>query len=147
MIDAPEQYRYSRSHDWLEVRSPIIVRLGVTDFAQDLLGMIVFIETPEIDTVLHAGESYGCLESVKTVSDLCSPIAGRVVAVNEHLKRSPELVNESPYEAGWIIELEVDAAPTDAKLIISEDNNHKLQHLLTAREYMAYTGEQADEES
>jgi glycine cleavage system H protein len=146
MIDIPEQYCYSRSHDWLEVRSPIRVRLGVTDFAQDLLGMIVFIETPEIGTVLQAGESYGCLESVKTVSDLCAPIAGRVIAVNEHLKQSPELVNESPYQAGWIIELEIESLPTDV-MHMSEDNGPRLHQLLTAREYVAYTGEQTEVES
>lgn len=121
-MDVPISYTYTRTHDWLDWHTDNRVRIGITEFAQDLLGMIVFIELPDIGKHLLQGESYGCLESVKTVSDLCAPLSGQVVAVNERLKANPELVNLSAYEQGWIIEIELSSSAP-------------LQDVLTAQAY------------
>ncbi len=107
MMEIEAHLSYTRAHDWIDIRSKTIVRIGVTDFVQDLLGVIVFMELPELGTQLQEGDSYGCLESIKTVSDLCSPVSGQVVAVNDLLRKNPEIVNESPYTNGWIMEVAV----------------------------------------
>jgi glycine cleavage system H protein len=132
-MDVPTHLQYTRNHDWIEVRTASSVRIGVSDFAQDLLGVIVFIELPELDTVLEVGESYGCLESVKTVTDLYSPLKGRVIAINEKLKANPEIVNVSPYTEGWLIELQIFS---DELVKLSE----AALHFLSANEYETFIG-------
>jgi glycine cleavage system H protein len=106
--------RYTEEHEWAEKTDGGAVRIGITDFAQNQLGDIVFVEFPKIGTSLVASQPMGTIESVKTVSDLFSPVSGKVLAVNEVLLDSPELVNSEPYGAGWVIEVgvegDVDAA-------------------------------------
>jgi glycine cleavage system H protein len=102
--------RYRESHEWAHPNG--VVRVGITDFAQDELGDVVFVELPQEGDALSQGEEFGVIESIKAVSDLYAPVSGEVVAVNERLFDEPELVNESPFEDGWMLEIE----PTDADL-------------------------------
>jgi len=104
-FDVPADRRYLESHEWTTTDGDS-VRIGITDFAQDELGDVVFVELPaEGDEVTKEGE-FGVVESIKAVSDLVSPVSGTVLAVNEELFDAPELVNEDPYGEGWMIEIE-----------------------------------------
>ncbi|MCY9660393.1 glycine cleavage system protein GcvH [Paenibacillus chondroitinus] len=118
---------YTKEHEWVEKLSDTVVRVGITDFAQDQLGDIVFVELPKAGASITANESIGSVESVKTVSDIFSPVSGKVTAVNGSLEGSPELVNSAPFGEGWMVEVEVSGA--DA-----------LEGLLTADEYASYIG-------
>lgn len=112
-MNTPKELRYSKDHEWVKVEGNK-VRVGITEFAQSELGDIVFVELPEVGDEVTANESFGSVESVKTVSELNAPISGKVVAVNEDLDDEPQFVNESPYEKGWIIEIETtDTAQID----------------------------------
>ncbi|ELY51793.1 glycine cleavage system protein GcvH [Natronococcus jeotgali] len=104
-FEIPTELRYAESHEWADERTDA-VRVGVSDFAQDELGDIVFVELPAEGAELGAGEEFGVLESIKAVSDIYAPVAGTVVAANEAVVDSPELVNEDPYGDGWLIEVE-----------------------------------------
>lgn len=105
-MNLPEELLYSEEHEWVK-KEGNKVRVGITEFAQDELGDIVFVELPEVGDTLTADEPFGSVESVKTVSELYAPISGKVVETNEELEDSPELVNESPYEKAWMVVLEV----------------------------------------
>jgi glycine cleavage system H protein len=105
MFDVPDDRRYLESHEWITTDSP--TRVGITEFAQDELGDVVFVELPEVGTSVTAGESFGVIESIKAVSDLYAPASGEVSAVNEALFDEPELVNEDPFGDGWMLELDV----------------------------------------
>ncbi|GAA1451959.1 glycine cleavage system protein GcvH [Mycobacterium cookii] len=112
----PENLKYTSEHEW--VRTPGdsegSVRVGITDFAQDALGDIVYVSLPQVGDAVTAGETCGELESTKSVSDLYAPVTGEVVAVNSSLDSTPELVNSDPYEAGWLFEVSVgDAAQVE----------------------------------
>src|SRR5689334_811758 len=96
-MSIPKQLRYSEEHEWVQVEGNQVT-IGITDFAQHELGDIVFVELPEVGATIAADEPFGSVESVKTVSELYAPVAGKVVAINEDLNDKPELVNESPYE-------------------------------------------------
>ena len=98
--------RYTKSHEWLTVDGKTVT-VGITDFAQAQLGDVVFMELPATGRKLAAGEGFGVVESVKAASDLYSPVAGRITAVNEKLAQHPELVNSDPYGDGWILKLEL----------------------------------------
>ncbi|MFW5934402.1 MAG: glycine cleavage system protein GcvH [Halolamina sp.] len=103
-FDVPDDRKYLASHEWATTDEP--TRIGISDFAQDELGDVVFVELPdEGDDVTH-DEPFGVVESIKAVSDLYAPISGEVVAVNESLHDQPELVNEDPYGDGWLLEIE-----------------------------------------
>lgn len=102
----PKDLKYSKDHEWVKVDGNV-ARIGITAFAQSELGDIVFVELPEVDDEIELDDSFGNVESVKTVSELYAPLSGKVVAVNEELEDSPELVNESPYEEAWMIEVEL----------------------------------------
>ena len=102
----PENLRYTKDHEWLQLQDGEAV-VGITDFAQDALGDVVFVELPAVGTVLTQGQAFGVVESNKTVSDLFAPVGGRVVAVNQELREEPERVNQEPYGAGWMIRLHV----------------------------------------
>lgn len=102
----PNDLRYTKEHEWLRMEGDEGV-VGITDFAQDSLGDVVFVELPAVGRTLTAGEAFGVVESNKTVSDLFAPVGGRVVAVNENLREQPELVNTDPYGGGWMIRLAV----------------------------------------
>ncbi|AOT01519.1 glycine cleavage system protein H [Exiguobacterium sp. Leaf187] len=109
MSQVKDNLRYSEEHEWVEV-SGNKARIGITDFAQHELGDIVFVELPEVGDTISANEPFGSVESVKTVSELYAPISGKVVAINENLSDSPELVNESPFEGAWMVDIEIEDA-------------------------------------
>ncbi|WP_066291217.1 glycine cleavage system protein GcvH [Bacillus sp. FJAT-29937] len=125
-MNTPKELRYSEEHEWVKTEGEQ-VRIGITDFAQSELGDIVFVELPEVGDEVTADEPFGSVESVKTVSELYSPVSGKVVAVNEDLSDSPEFVNESPYEKAWMIVVEL------------SDSN--LDNLMTAEQYEAMVKE------
>lgn len=106
-MNLPKELLYSREHEWVRKLDGNKVRIGITDFAQDQLGDIVFVELPEVGAELAVVESFGSVESVKTVSELYAPVSGKVLEVNEALEESPENVNDSPYEDGWMIVVEM----------------------------------------
>ncbi|WP_147533987.1 glycine cleavage system protein GcvH [Bacillus marasmi] len=101
-MSIPKDLRYSQDHEWVKVEGDK-VKVGITEFAQSELGDIVFVELPEPGDKVEAGQPFGSVESVKTVSELYAPISGTVVEINEELSDSPEFVNESPYEKAWMI--------------------------------------------
>lgn len=112
----PEDLKYTEEHEWLAV-SDATVRVGITDYAQQQLGDVVFVELPEIGRRVTAGEPVGEVESTKSVSEIFAPVSGEVRAVNTALDETPELINSDPYGEGWIIELTVaDPAALDALL-------------------------------
>ena len=100
----PEGLRYTKDHEWAKLDGGVVT-VGITHYAQDQLGDVVFVELPAVGKQLQAGDSFGVVEAVKTVSDLYSPIAGEVVAVNDAIAGEPALVNQSPYEQGWMIKI------------------------------------------
>jgi glycine cleavage system H protein len=118
-MSTPKELRYSEEHEWVKVEGEK-VRIGITDFAQSELGDIVFVELPEVGDEVTAGDPFGSVESVKTVSELYAPISGKVVEVNEDLNDSPEFVNESPYEKAWMIVVEVSDSGEVDKLMSAE---------------------------
>jgi glycine cleavage system H protein len=111
-MQVPDGLRYTKDHEWLRVESGRGT-IGITDFAQDALGDVVFVELPAVGTTLAQGQTFGVVESNKTVSDLFAPITGEVVEVNEALRGRPELVNHEPYGGGWMIRMTI-ANPGDA---------------------------------
>jgi glycine cleavage system H protein len=113
-MNTPDDLRYSSDHEWLRLEGSR-VRIGITDYAQDALGDVVFVQVPEVGSEVAAGDSFGEVESTKSVSEIYAPVAGRVVEVNPDLDASPELVNTDPYGSGWIAVLEVgDPAVADS---------------------------------
>jgi glycine cleavage system H protein len=123
-MDFPEDLKYTKEHEWARLEGQRVV-VGITDFAQEELGDIVFVELPEVGMVVEAMGIFGVVESVKAVSDLYAPVGGTIVAVNTILEDRPELVNHSPYGEGWMIVLEA-------------TNIADVQQLLSAVEYRAY---------
>lgn len=105
MSDIPADLRYTAEHEWVQRTGEDTVRVGITDFAQESLGDVVYIQLPDVGTDLTAGESFGEVESTKSVSDLYAPLSASVVAVNAELEAKPELVNSDPYGQGWLLEL------------------------------------------
>ncbi|MBT5905656.1 MAG: glycine cleavage system protein GcvH [Acidimicrobiaceae bacterium] len=104
-MNVPPDLRYSIDHEWVRVVGEGRVRIGITDYAQDALGVVVFVETPEVGARVESGSMFGEVESTKSVSELFAPVTGEVVAVNEELEAAPEKVNEDPYGEGWICEI------------------------------------------
>jgi glycine cleavage system H protein len=121
MMKLPEDLLYTESHEWVRVEGNRAT-LGVTDFAQGQLKDIVFVEMPEIGSNFKKGESMGVVESVKTVADLYSPVAGKVVETNAALKDHPQFVNEDPYGKGWVVRMEL-------------GDREELKGLLSAKDY------------
>ena len=109
MSEIPPDLSYTAEHEWVRRVGDDTVRVGITDFAQSSLGDVVFVQLPDVGTDVSAGESFGEVESTKSVSDLYSPVTAKVVAVNGDLEGSPQLVNSDPYGEGWLIELQADA--------------------------------------
>jgi len=105
MSKIPPDLKYSKTHEWVRVEGGVAV-VGITDHAQESLSDVVYVELPPVGTVLQAGDKFGVIESVKAASDLYSPVGGKVIAVNEALATSPELVNKDPYGEGWMIRLQ-----------------------------------------
>jgi glycine cleavage system H protein len=115
-MNVPEQLRYSTDHEWVS-RDGDVVRVGITDYAQDALGDVVFVQVPTVGDVVKAGDSFGEVESTKSVSDVYAPVGGTVIEVNEALADGPQVLNEDPYGDGWICALRMsDPAEFDALL-------------------------------
>ena len=106
-MNVPHELRYSTDHEWVRIHDGGRVRIGITDYAQDALGDIVFIDLPAVGTAVSPGDVFGEVESTKSVSELFAPLSGTVVAVNDELDSGPERVNEDPYGDGWICEIEL----------------------------------------
>jgi glycine cleavage system H protein len=128
MTKATANLLYSKEHEWVLQLDGNRVRIGISDYAQKQLGDIVFVETPEVDDEVSANESVGTIESVKAVSEIYTPLSGTVVSVNEELEDAPETINEHPFEAGWLIEVEM-------------SNLEELESLLNEDEYQAFINE------
>ena len=105
-MNFPEELKYTKDHEWVKIEGDIAT-IGITDFAQKELGDIVYVEVETIGDIIEAGEVFGTVEAVKTVSDLFMPVTGEVLEFNEELESSPELVNESPYESGWMVKVKI----------------------------------------
>jgi glycine cleavage system H protein len=103
-MDFPDELKYTEEHEWVSIEGDIAT-IGISDFAQNQLGDVVFVELPEVGDELEAGKPFGVVESVKAVSDLFAPLSGEVIDVNEELNDTPELINTSAYEDGWIVKL------------------------------------------
>jgi glycine cleavage system H protein len=103
-MSIPADLLYARTHEWIRVEEDGVV-IGITEYAQDQLGEVVYVELPEVGTAVDAGEELGTLESVKAVSEFLSPVAGEVIEVNERLEDEPNLVNEDPYGDGWLVRI------------------------------------------
>jgi len=106
-LNFPDDARYAESHEWVRTEGDK-VKIGISDYAQDQLGDIVFVELPEVGDTINKGEEFGTVESVKAVSELYMPVAGEIVAINSSLEESPEKVNNTPYGDGWMIEVKAD---------------------------------------
>jgi len=121
MSYVPDNLKYTESHEWIEKLENGNIRVGITEHAQSALGDIVFVEVPEMDS-FAIGDECAVVESVKTASDIYAPVSGTIVAVNDSLEDTPELINDSPYDDGWIFEMEIEA-------------DEELSDLKTAEEY------------
>ncbi|WP_261130395.1 glycine cleavage system protein GcvH [Bacillus sp. Marseille-Q3570] len=127
-MEYPKELRYSEEHEWVRVEGNKAY-IGITAFAQDELGDIVFVELPEVDDDIEVDEPFGSVESVKTVSELYAPVSGKVLEVNEDLEDNPEFVNESPYEKAWMIVVEL-------------SNESELEKLMSADDYQKMVSEE-----
>lgn len=125
MSSTPSNLRYAKSHEWLKVESDSTASVGITDYAQSSLGDITFVQLPKVGSVLKAGETFGVVESVKAASDLYLPASGTVTEVNTALEKTPEILNQDPYEAGWILKLKL-ANPAEANALMDAASYAKL---------------------
>lgn len=124
MSNTPSELKYARSHEWARLEEDGTITIGISDFAQESLGDVVFVEVPEVGATVAAGEEVSVVESVKAASDIYAPISGDVIAVNEALEDEPETVNAEPYEDGWLFKLK----PSDTS---------ELEALLSADDYQS----------
>ena len=108
MSEIPADLRYTAEHEWISRTAEDTVRVGITDFAQSSLGDVVFVQLPDVGATVAAGETFGEVESTKSVSDLYAPLSGTVTAVNGELEGNPALINSDPYGQGWLLELQAD---------------------------------------
>jgi len=124
MSSVPEDLRYTLEHEWV-ANSTGVSKVGITDFAQEALGDIVYVQLPTVGSKITAGAVCGEIESTKSVSEIYAPVTGSITAVNDHLTGQPEMINSEPYEGGWLFEVEIEGTPTG---------------LLSADEYRSATG-------
>ncbi|USG67221.1 glycine cleavage system protein GcvH [Brevibacillus ruminantium] len=129
MSDVREGLVYSREHEWVERLSETRVRVGISGFAQEQLGDLVFVDLPAVGATVTMDESLGSVESVKAVSDIFSPVSGTIVEVNGNLESDPETINQDPYGEGWLV-------------IIELSKPEEMQELLTAAQYAAFVAEE-----
>ena len=122
-MEFPKDLKYTLEHEWIRIKDGRGV-VGITAFAQEQLGDVVFVELPKMDAQLSQGGTFGVVESVKTVSDLFAPVSGRVTAVNKNLETQPELINAEPYGKGWIIEIEL-SDPNELDSLLDSDGYAK----------------------
>jgi len=120
MSNVPADLKYARSHEWLRTLADGVVEMGISDHAQQALGDLVFVEVPAVGRTLQQGEACAVVESVKAASDVYAPVTGTVVAVNEALAQSPELINQDPYTGGWILRLKLGPQPAATDLLDAE---------------------------
>lgn len=106
MSNIPSELKFASTHEWVKMEDDGSITIGITDHAQDLLGDIVFVELPEIDTTISAKDDVSVIESVKAASDIYSPLSGEIIEINSALLEAPELINSSPYEEGWLFKLQ-----------------------------------------
>jgi glycine cleavage system H protein len=130
MANYPDNLQYSKDHEWLRVTGDT-AEVGITDFAQNALGDVVYVELPNIGDSFDQGRPFGSVESVKSVSELFAPVSGEVIEINEALADAPELVNTDPYKGGWMIRLKM-------------SNPDEADSLLNASEYEDFIASQAD---
>ncbi|WP_336766709.1 glycine cleavage system protein GcvH [Acinetobacter nosocomialis] len=119
-MNHPSELKYARTHEWVKVEDDLVIT-GITDHAQDELGDLVYVETPEVGSQVTAGEQAGVVESVKTASDIHAPVSGTVVEVNTNLEDDPDFVNEDPYGKGWIYKIKPDNMADVEKLLTNEE--------------------------
>ena len=120
----PAELKYHNEHEWIRIEGKTAV-LGITDYAQEALGDVVFLELPAMGSIVKAGQEVGEVESTKTTSAIYTPVSGKIVAINEALKDKPELINKEPYGHGWIAKVEL-------------SNTNEVQDLMSAKEYEAF---------
>ena len=125
MTYIPDDRQYTREHEWLMANGDGLVRLGITDFAQKQLGDIVYVDLPAEGTKIADGDSWGYVESVKSISELYMPVSGQVTTLNPELSSSPEMVNDDPYGEGWLIEIKL-------------SDKSQLKSLLSSADYATY---------
>ena len=106
-MEIPEELKFTEDHEWVLVEDDVVT-VGISDFAQESLGDIVFVELPNVGAKVEAGKAFGVVESVKAVSDVYAPVSGQVVEINEELPDAPEVINTSPYEDGWMIKIKLE---------------------------------------
>lgn len=123
----PSELKYSKEHEWVKIEGNTVT-IGITEYAQGELGDIVFVELPEVDDEINEGDTFGSVESVKTVSELYAPVSGKVIEANEALEDSPEFVNESPFDKAWMVKVEL-------------SGQSQLDELLSAEQYSEMIGE------
>ncbi|NIQ01618.1 MAG: glycine cleavage system protein GcvH [Nitrospinaceae bacterium] len=121
-MEVPKDLRYTMEHEWVRVNGTKGI-IGITEFAQDQLGDVVFVELPKKGTKITQEKPFGVVESVKTVSDLFAPVSGTITGVNPNLENQPELVNQNPYDQGWMVEIEI-------------EDEKELDNLLTPEKYL-----------
>jgi len=119
-MEIPKKIRYTKEHEWVLLENDTAL-VGITDYAQQHLGDVVFVELPEIGTGLRKGEVFCVVESVKAASDVYAPMSGEVLEINETLEDHPEILNQSPYEKGWIVKIKVDDGTEYNDLMKAED--------------------------
>ena len=127
-MDFPEEMQYTEEHEWVLVEDDV-ASIGITDFAQDSLGDIVFVELPEVGATVEAGKPFGVVESVKAVSDIYAPVTGEVVEVNDELPDAPETVNTSPYEDAWMIKVKLADVSELDDLMTADDYKKFIQDI------------------
>ncbi len=120
MSNIPSELKYVASHEWIREEGDGVVTVGVTDHAQELLGDVVFVELPEPEAELASGDETGVVESVKAASDIYAPVSGTVIAINEELEESPELVNSDPYGDGWFFKIKL-SDPEELEALLDAD--------------------------
>jgi len=121
MSNIPAELSYAKSHEWLKVAADGTALIGITDYAQNSLGDITFVQLPKVGTALKAGDSFGVVESVKAASDVYAPVSGTVEEVNKSLDAHPEQVNTAPYTTGWMLKLKLTNPAETAKLLSAQD--------------------------
>ena len=120
-MNIPDDIKYTDDHEWIKINSDLAI-IGITDFAQSELGDIIFVEFPDIGECINQKDTIGTLEAVKTVADIYSPLSGEIVEINEQLESSPELINEDPYNNGWILKIKI-------------NNKDEINSLLSGNDY------------
>jgi glycine cleavage system H protein len=119
-LSTPEELRYTEEHEWIAISGGGLVRVGITEYAQDQLGDVVFVDLPEVGKRVGSGDVFGEVESTKSVSELFTPLDGEIVAVNNAVAESPELINSDPYGEGWLIDIRLDDPSSIDSLLEAE---------------------------